>query len=115
MKLEWLSSATGNIVKAHGGYPCGKWPDLRLARDAFIDRFEIDKKALNDKGYRDNNFFVNPNEDPLKKILATHETLKKRVKQFYCMNDVFRHVFTFHPSFFRACFDFTHLCFMSSH
>jgi hypothetical protein len=61
-----LCIATGNIVWAHGGYPCG-WPDLRLARDAFIDRLEIYEKALADKGYRDNNFFVNPNGDPLKK------------------------------------------------
>lgn len=105
-----LCIATGNIVWAHGGYPCGEWPDLRLARDAFIDRLEIDEKALADKGYRDNNFFVNPNGDPLKKkILARHETVNKRVKQFYCMNDVFRHVLTLHPSFFRACVNLTQI------
>jgi hypothetical protein len=40
---------------------------LRLARDAFIDHLEIDEKALADKGYRDNNYFENPNGDPLKK------------------------------------------------
>ena len=105
-----LCIATGNIVWAHGGYPCGELPDLRLARDAFIDRLEIDEKALADKGYRDNNFFVNPNGDPLKKkILARHETVNKRVKQFYCMNDVFRHVLTLHPSFFRACVNLTQI------
>jgi hypothetical protein len=59
--------ATGNIVWAHGGYLCGELPDLRLARDAFIDHLEIDEKALADKGYRDINYFVNPNGDPLKK------------------------------------------------
>lgn len=102
--------ATGNIVWAHGGYPCGEWPDLRLARDAFIDHLEIDEKALADKGYRDNNYFVNPNGDPLKKkILARHETANKRVKQFYSMKDVFRHVLTLHPSFFRACVNLTQI------
>ncbi len=59
--------ATGNIVWANGGYPYGELPDLRLARDAFIDHLEIDEKALADNGYRDNNYFVNPNGDPLKK------------------------------------------------
>lgn len=83
---------------------------MRLARDAFIDHLEIDEKALADKGYRDNNYFVNPNGDPLKKkILARHETANKRVKQFYSMKDVFRHVLTLHPSFFRACVNLTQI------
>ncbi|KAI9551117.1 hypothetical protein GHT06_004046 [Daphnia sinensis] len=91
-----LYIATGNIVWAH-------------ARDAFIDHLDIDEKALADNGYRDNNYFVNPNGDPLKKILATHETANKRVKQFYCMKDVFRHILTLHPSFFRACVNLTQI------
>jgi hypothetical protein len=71
--------ATGNIVWAHGGYPCGEWPDLRLARDAFIDHLEIDEKALADKGYRDKNYFENPNGDPLKKksLLDTKQQTKE--------------------------------------
>ncbi len=27
---------TGDVVWAHGGMPCGEWPDLRLARNAII-------------------------------------------------------------------------------
>ena len=60
-----LCIRTGNIVWAHGGYPCGEWPDLRLARDAFINHLEIGEKAVADKGYRDNNYFVNPNGDQI--------------------------------------------------
>ena len=60
-----LCIKTGNIVLAHGGYPCGEWSDLRLARDAFINHLEIGEKAVADKGYRDNNYFVNPNGDQI--------------------------------------------------
>jgi hypothetical protein len=77
---------------------------LRLARDAFINHLEIGEKALADKGYRDNNYFVNPNGDQISRnILAKHETVNKRVKQFYSMKNVFRHVLTLHPSFFPCC------------
>ena len=81
--LIGLCIRTGNIVWAHGGYPCGEWPDLRLARDAFIYHLNIGEKALADTGYRDNWDFVNPNGDQISKnILAGHQTVNKRVKQF---------------------------------
>ncbi|XP_045034955.1 uncharacterized protein LOC116930552 [Daphnia magna] len=105
-----LCIRTGNIVWAHGGYPCGEWPDLRLARDAFIHHLGIGEKALADKGYRDNNYFLNPNGNQMKKkILERHETVNKRVKQFYSMKNVFRHVLTLHPSFFRAIVNLTQI------
>jgi hypothetical protein len=105
-----LCITTGNIVWAHGAYPCGEWPDLRLARDAFINHLEIGEKALADKGYRDNNYFVNPNGNQMKKkILARHETVNKRVKQLYSMKNVFRHVLTLQPSFFRAVVNVTQI------
>lgn len=30
-----LCIRTGKIVWIHGGYPCGDWPDLKLAQDAY--------------------------------------------------------------------------------
>ena len=48
---------TGDIVWAHGGVPCGEWPDLRLARNAFIDRLLPGEKAIADGGYRDHHYF----------------------------------------------------------
>jgi len=98
-----LCIRTGTIVWAHGGLPCGEWPDIRLARNAFIGRLLPGEKALADCGYRDLNFFENPNRDQrLKQILARHETVNSRVKQFRCMTDVFRHALYLHPSFFHA-------------
>ena len=66
---------------ANGGLPCGEWPDLKLARNAFIGRLEPGEKALADRGYRDLNFFELPNGDIVKKrILAMHETVNHRIK-----------------------------------
>lgn len=96
-----LCIRTGDIVWAHGGLPCGEWPDLRLARHAFIARLQPQEKALADRGYRDNIYFENPNGDRLRQnILARHETVNGRIKQFRCMNDVFLHALYLHPTFF---------------
>jgi hypothetical protein len=42
-------------------------PTCRLNRDAFINHL-YGEKALADKGYQDNYYFVNPNGDQMKKI-----------------------------------------------
>ena len=62
-----LSIFTGHILWAHGGLPCGEWPDIRLARDAFVDHLQRGENVLADKGYRDQNFFENPNGEQGKK------------------------------------------------
>ena len=103
-----LCIRTGDIVWAHGGLPCGQWPDLRLARDAFIGHLQPGEKALADRGYRDCNHFENPNEDrQKKKILARHETVNGRIKQFRCMKNIFRHALYLHPVFFHAVINLT--------
>ncbi len=83
-------------------------PTCRLNRDAFINHLYGDK-ALAEKGYQDNYYFVNPNGDQMKKNLARHETVNKKAKQFYSMKNVFRHVLTLHSSFFRAVVNLTQI------
>ena len=101
---------TGHIVWAHGGVPCGHWPDLKLARDAFIFNLQEGEKALADRGYQDQNFFEHPNGDQRKKkILSRHETANRRIKQFSCLQHRFRHALFLHPSFFHAVVNITQL------
>ena len=101
---------TGHIVWVHGGLPCGEWSDLRLARDAFIHRLQPHEKALADKGYKDQHYFENPGGDQRKKrILARHETVNGRIKQFCCMKDRFRHALFLHPCFFHSVVNLTQL------
>ena len=67
---------TGDIVWAHGGVPCGEWPDLSLARNGFIDRPLPGEKSTADGGYRDHHYFDSTNGAQKKKqILARHETV----------------------------------------
>jgi hypothetical protein len=101
---------TGHIVWAHEGLPCGEWPDLRLARDAFIHHLNSGEEALADKGYQDQHYFENPEGDQRKKrILARHEAVNGRIKQFCCMKDRFNPALFLYPCFFHAVINLTQL------
>lgn len=105
-----LCIRTGFIVWVHGGRPCGQWPDLTLARDAFVGQLQPGEKALANRGFRDRNFFENPNGDRARKhLLSRHETVNRRIKQFRCMNHVFRHALNLHPTFFHAVVNLTQI------
>jgi len=82
-------------------------PGLRYEVGLCLDPGE---KALADGGYRDSDYFENPNGDQQKKkILARHETVNGRIKQFSCMKNIFRHDLHLHPSFFHAVVHLTQL------
>ena len=100
-----LCIRTGDIVWANGGLPCGQWSDLRIARSLILEETQPGEMIIADRGYRDEEFFDIPaNEgDQLKKlILARHETVNRRIKQFRCMGSKFRHDLHLHPRFFHA-------------
>ena len=48
---------TGKVVWAHGGMPCGEWPDLRLARNAIIGAVGPREMIIADRGYNDQPYF----------------------------------------------------------
>ena len=101
---------TGEIVWAHGGLPAGEWPDLKLARNAILDAVGPREMIIADGGYNDRQYFEtlsNPQKE--KAILARHETVNRRVKQFSCMSQTFRHSLYLHPRFFHAVINLTQL------
>lgn len=103
---------TGDIVWAHGGVPCGEWPDLRLARDAYTGFVKLGEKTLADKGYKDGDYFIFPTaDDPYalrkKQIMARHETLNRRLKKFSVLGIRFRHSLELHPKCFHAVVNLT--------
>lgn len=109
-----LCIRTGDIVWAHGGLPCGEWPDLRLARHAIIHALLPAETIIADRGYNDPNYFDFPNgnaaDQQKRQILARHETVNRRIKQFsYCMSSRFRHSLQLHPRFFHAVVNVTQL------
>lgn len=95
--------------------PCGDWPDLRLARNAFVDFMDDGERALADKGYTDEQYFINPiHHNNLavarqKEIMARHETVNRRLKQFGVLGTRFRHQLRRHPMCFHAVVNLTEL------
>lgn len=98
---------TGHIVWAYGGKPCGEWSDLTLARHAYIYAVEENEKTLADKGYMDREYFVNSRYYPesartQKQIMARHESVNSRLKQFGVLRNAYRHSVESHPTCFMA-------------
>ena len=87
---------------ASGGFPCGEWPDLKIAKDLYL-HYAQNETTLADKGYRYQQYFKNPSNDLEKRILARHETLNGRLKKFNALGNKFRHCLKKHPMVFHAC------------
>lgn len=103
---------TGDIVWAYGGFPCGEWSDLKLARSTFVLGLREGEKAIADRGYNDLNYFVIPNgenDQKKKEIMARHETLNGRLKTFSCLRERFRHDLLQHPLYFNAVVNLTQM------
>lgn len=97
-----LAIATGYIVWASGGLPCGEWPDIQIARDAYV-HFAENEITLADKGYKDPAFFKQPSNYLDKTIMARHETVNRRLNQFKVLKNQYRHPLSKHPKCFHAC------------
>lgn len=107
-----LCIRTGFVVWKHGGYPCGTYPDLKLAREAYVDSLNSNEKTLADKGYKDTRYFIlknNENSHLHKLIMARHETVNKRIRQFFVLKYTFRHNLKKHPIVFHAVLNLTQL------
>lgn len=102
------------MVWTYGGRPCGECPDLVLAREVYTSMVDEGEKTIADRGYRDDQFFINPYNNPQsvvqqKQIMARHETVNKRLKQFSVLDIPFRHDVYLHPRCFHAVANITQL------
>lgn len=107
-----LNIRTGDIIWAHGGYPCGAWNDLKIARNVFVYFLDDGELVLADKGYRGSRYFITPNEDNgirHKQIMARHETVNKKLKQFKILSEKYRHSLERHPMCFHAIVNITQI------
>jgi hypothetical protein len=125
LRYEIGLSFSGKIIWVNGGVPCGSTPDLTLARTAFTGMLGPGEKAMADKGYRDghgdDSKFVTPIENPYdaelrafnrshKRYMARHETVNKRVKQFFVLRHQYRHDLLRHRDCFNAVINVTCIC-----
>lgn len=97
-----VSIGSGDIVWASGGFPAGEWPDIKIAKQLYLEYAKNEVK-LADKGYRYQTFFKNPTNTKEKLLLARPETVNRRLKQFQALNSRYRHPIQKHPKLFHAC------------
>lgn len=96
-----ISIVEGDVVWASGGFPCGEWNDLAIAKDLYL-HYARKEKTLADKGYRLKPCFVQPSNAVEKRILARHETLNGRLKEFAILSNRYRNSLKKHPIVFHA-------------
>ncbi len=109
-----LCVRTGHIVWVNGGYACGEYTDLMVARQAYVKFMEPGERTFADKGYRDKNFFILPswqNSTLHGRIMARHEHVNRRMKQFQALKQVFRNDKRKHSIIFYAVANLTQLMF----
>ncbi len=107
-----LNIRTEDIVWTNGGYPCGEFPDLKVAREAYVLSVNPGELTVADRGYNDALFFIQKtarNYEDHGIIMARHETVNKRVKQFKILKYTYRHSLEKHPLVFSAVVNVTQL------
>jgi hypothetical protein len=50
-----IAIQTDWVVWKNGPYPCGAYPDLRIAREKLVPALNVGEKYIADRGYRDGN------------------------------------------------------------
>ena len=114
------------IVWVNGGVPAGAHPDLVLARQLVVQLLNPGEKVVADSGYRDPAVFINkilrPRTDTekqyntwIRRVLARHETVNARLKNFNVLRSAFHHGATavaraaLHQQCFMACANLTQM------
>ena len=112
---------TGHIVWVMGPFPCGDWPDINIFRYALKHRLDPFERVEADDGYVGEDpanikvpGSVVHDHDDRQLIVRTrvrrrHEGINKRIKQFKCVETVFRQDIAFHKDCFFACAVLTQL------
>ena len=98
---------SGHIVWACGGFGAGVCRDDKLAQAKFTKCLHPNEKVIADKGCRQcERFFApkngNKHNKLIKRALARHENVNRRVKSFDCMSGRLRHDLFLHNICFLA-------------
>ena len=110
---------TGDIVWFNGPFPCGSWPDLKIFRSGLKEKLLHGEMVEADRGYRGeptkvrtpNDYVSQTDKKAKKRARARHETINRRLKQFGCLRQMFRHGVEKHKAVFAAVAVCTQLCF----
>jgi hypothetical protein len=112
------------IVWINGPFPCGAFPDDKIFKGKLMHRLLPNEKVISDAGYKKFPEFCTfiakdrtVNGEPasykkrhmIGKLLARHETVNKRFKQFNILKNVFRAKLGHHKHVFQAIAAITQL------
>ena len=114
-----LSILTGDICWINGPYEAGSWPDIKIFRDSLMSHLEKGERVEADDGYIGEHpqhvkcprGFCNEEttEYMQQRCRNRQETVNKRLKQFGCLKQRYRHDLRLHGEVFRACAVLTQL------
>ena len=103
--------------RVNGPFPCGDWPDLRIARESLIHCLDAGEYYLADGGYNDGRQYAftptgySSDRQRMEALArARHETVNRRFKVFRALKDIYRHDLSHHGSIFRAIANVTQVC-----
>lgn len=101
--------ATGHIVWINGPFPCGTWPDLRIARSWVITELDPQEMIIADGGYNDGGYYFltptgghTPVDYRRSRARARHENINSLFKNWSVLKQVFRHSMFCHYNYTYA-------------
>ena len=103
-----LSISNCDIVHINGPFRCGEWPDVRIARGNLHPRLRPNEYYLADAGYMGPGPAIRRNNLPRLRIpefnalMARHETINRRFKEFAILGSTYRHAEEKHGEIFRC-------------
>ena len=91
----------------YGGFAAGAYRDVDLAQLKFTKKLLASERVVADRGCRQcKRFFMPKNgvkdDKAIRRILARHENVNRRIKSFDCMAGKFRHDLLLHNIYFLA-------------
>ena len=100
----------GKICWHSGGFRCGEMNDLQIARIGICEHIPRGERIIADKGYKGERCVFetypdegdHPYERSMRVLLARHETVNKRIKDFTGMRALWRHGWRKHNMTFAA-------------
>ena len=107
----------GDIVWVHGPFPCGSYTDLNIFRLGMKDELDESECVLTDLGYGDERCKTKASMSNINmelfhsRILARHENVNRRLKQFSILSNRFRNSISKHSVCFHAVANITQLMF----
>jgi hypothetical protein len=88
---------TSHLVWVNGPYPCGSFPDIKIARDKLIPQLLPGEMFVADRGYRDGGIHAqtptgyNTSGERMRSVVrARHERINSTLKKFKILSTPFR-------------------------